>query len=515
MNSYNNVKKFKYEDPNKSVVSLQEYILFEDERKGDKYAMFKLNNNLDQELYEIHVRVNQFDENGELVGCSILRYSDFSAQPNETFVPNAKLRVQYSCKRIEASPVYARFKLVTWQNGEFTKVPYDLNAFRFESSEEKSAKNLSKKLKQTQREKQRALKELQAKEKRIYKEEHKKYHLKERDVSRKQLRKSFSVKSLYKRNKLKFANFIGTLFSIVIVVAVFLSAYLYCDNTLIASLSNAVGFKGVERVTNEGRIYQIGSDNNVILIDSGIRKGISTSVVLENFDSQALKHTDLNSFVARMSQYAKFILDKDTEITILPNSKFFDYSETVSYKIVEIGDNAFENCPKLTVVSIKELENDIRIGKYAFSGCSNLANITDLQVNDLRILSIGDYGFHSTGIVKYLSTKTTSIGEGAFSNCIALTNVNAPNAVIGKGCFAECNALSTVTVKSIPKTGTFGDLFGCENSALSRSMTVSINGMSISDFTSDYFAGLPTSVNVFINGDALPSSYRQVPAENN
>ena len=53
MNSFNNIERFKYTKNQEDVVSLSEYIVFEDERAQEKYAVLKLTNNLNQPLYEV------------------------------------------------------------------------------------------------------------------------------------------------------------------------------------------------------------------------------------------------------------------------------------------------------------------------------------------------------------------------------------------------------------------------------------------------------------------------------
>ena len=94
--------------------------------------------------------------------------------------------------------------------------------------------------------------------------------------------------------------------------------------------------------------------------------------------------------------------------------------ETVKIGKGVIGDNAFNNCKKLTTV---ELGNGVTsIGKRAFLNCTQLPSIT-----------IGD------GV-------TSSIGASAFSGCTALTNANIGSGAIGATAFQDCSRLDNVTL---------------------------------------------------------------------
>jgi len=53
MSSFNDIKKISYTDNRDSIVALKEYILFKDEVKQRQLILFKFQNNLNQELYEM------------------------------------------------------------------------------------------------------------------------------------------------------------------------------------------------------------------------------------------------------------------------------------------------------------------------------------------------------------------------------------------------------------------------------------------------------------------------------
>ena len=53
MSSYNNIRKIKYTFNPADPVTLKEYILFEDYRDKNKFAVFKFANNVNQHLRAI------------------------------------------------------------------------------------------------------------------------------------------------------------------------------------------------------------------------------------------------------------------------------------------------------------------------------------------------------------------------------------------------------------------------------------------------------------------------------
>lgn len=88
----------------------------------------------------------------------------------------------------------------------------------------------------------------------------------------------------------------------------------------------------------------------------------------------------------------------------------------ITYKVIAIGDGAFENCTQLTSITIPE--SVTTIGDNAFSSCSGLSSIT-------------------------IPEGVTIIGSSAFSGCTQLTSVTIPESVtsIGGYAFANCTKL--------------------------------------------------------------------------
>jgi len=112
--------------------------------------------------------------------------------------------------------------------------------------------------------------------------------------------------------------------------------------------------------------------------------------------------------------------------------------------VTSIGYSAFENCTRLTSVTIPN--NVTNIGIHAFSGCTGLTSVTIPN----SVTSIGTGAFSGcTGLTSVtIGSGVTSIGEEAFRYCTSLTNITIPNNVksIGNSAFKECRNLTSITI---------------------------------------------------------------------
>lgn len=136
----------------------------------------------------------------------------------------------------------------------------------------------------------------------------------------------------------------------------------------------------------------------------------------------------------------------------------------ISYKVIAIVDNAFEQCSVISVTipetvtsigrsafsdctqlkSVTILGNVTSIGRSAFSGCTQLESVTISE----GVASIGDNAFRSTRLTSVtIPGSVTSIGDSAFSNT-RLTSVTIPRSVtsIESYTFSGCTQLKSVTI---------------------------------------------------------------------
>ena len=127
MSSYNSIEKIKYTENLSDAVSLDEYIVFGNERAGLKYIVFKFFNNVNQKLLGMKFEVSQYDMHDNLIERSVVIYNNFLAKANSSFVPKAKLKVLYACKRISVRLIQAAFDRVMWNEGAYVD-----NTYKFE-----------------------------------------------------------------------------------------------------------------------------------------------------------------------------------------------------------------------------------------------------------------------------------------------------------------------------------------------------------------------------------------------
>ena len=133
--------------------------------------------------------------------------------------------------------------------------------------------------------------------------------------------------------------------------------------------------------------------------------------------------------------------------------------------VVSIGDYAFDNCWKLTSITIPSTVTSI--GDYAFLDCYDLQTVT--FEGDSQLQSIGDYAFDNCWKLTSITipSTVTSIGERAFSGCSALQTVifagDSQLQSIGGWAFYGCSSLTEITIPSTV-TSIFAESFrGCSN----------------------------------------------------
>ena len=110
----------------------------------------------------------------------------------------------------------------------------------------------------------------------------------------------------------------------------------------------------------------------------------------------------------------------------------------------EIGQSAFEDCPKLTSVTIPN--SVTKIGQEAFCDCPKLTSVTIPN----SVTEIGNYAFsYCKGLTSVvISESVKKIGDGAFSCCEGLTSVVIPEGVteIGDSAFYYCSNLTGIVI---------------------------------------------------------------------
>lgn len=157
MSSFNTVTKIRYDDKSDEPVTLNEYIVFQDDKSKRKYLVFRFSNNVTQQLLGMQFEVCQYNVDGNLIEKSVAVYNEFLAGAEEEFVPKAKLRVSYNCATISVRLIQAAFDRFVWKEGEYADNTYKFGMFYNDSThpqdESDTEKQKKSKIKKTKREK--------------------------------------------------------------------------------------------------------------------------------------------------------------------------------------------------------------------------------------------------------------------------------------------------------------------------------------------------------------------------
>ena len=134
MSSFNTVTKIRYTDRSDEPVTLNEYIVFQDDKSKRKYIVFRFSNNVTQQLLGMQFEVCQYNVDGDLIEKSVVVYNQFLAGAEEEFVPKAKLRVSFDCSTISVRLVQAAFDRFVWKEGEYADNTYKFGMFYNDST---------------------------------------------------------------------------------------------------------------------------------------------------------------------------------------------------------------------------------------------------------------------------------------------------------------------------------------------------------------------------------------------
>ncbi len=212
---------------------------------------------------------------------------------------------------------------------------------------------------------------------------------------------------------------------------------------------------GIGTITCNGEITTIGESAfyDCIGLTSVTIPNSVTTIKYDAFrDCSSLTSVTIPNSVTTIGEEAFYGC---TSLPVLNNLRYADtylveaVDKTLSTYTIEdgtkwIGDHAFQNCSRLTSVTIPN--SVTTIGEYAFSNCTGLTSIT--IPNSVTAIEDGAfYGCSSLTSVT-ISNSIKTIRTSVFGACSGLTSVTIPNSVItiGNRAFSGCSGLTSVTI---------------------------------------------------------------------
>lgn len=345
MSSYNNIQKIKYTKNPSDVVSLHEYIIFEDTHAKEKFVVFKFSNNVNQRLFELRFEVLQYNGDNELIEKSVVVHNNFVAGANELFVPNAKLKVNFECQSLEVRLETASFDRVVWSDGVFSD-----NSYRFDSYAETvtgSAQTLPA-------------------------SEEKKSHGKKQKQKKNKF--GFNIRNISRRNRAVFPAVFNVILSVILIGLVVFSTFYFKNVTGAFSVGDFV-----VKESSTGYVTILGyagSDENIEIPSTLDDKYSVTKIGEGAFRNSDVKNIVLNTQRSLVIETGAF--NGCNALTVI--------SAADGCGEVTVMESAFKNCKALNEFNVPTA----KLCKKCFDGTHNVKTlkINSVVFTDGRLLDI-------------------------------------------------------------------------------------------------------------------------------
>lgn len=455
MNSFNNIKRLKYQENQQSVVSLDEYAIFTDDRKKEKYIVFKFSNNLNQMLYGIRFEVTQYNEAGNIIEKNFLKYNQISIGKNQTFIPEAKLLVKFACEKVSVKLLYAHFTTTIWENGVFTPVKMSFDDYKKDIPLNKTKKELKEELKKAKKNRKTA--EIQYNttkkiQKRMMRDI---YCIEDGHSTEIDKRNRFKIAEVSKRNKVVIPKIISFVLCLAVVVLSVVLSFSYSTQNF-----DKVSVDEFDYKVN-GEIAGYYGDDSVVEVEGRV-----TYTINRNLSTYFNYGVSYLTYIVKLNE--KPILDDKLEDSIV---------------VKAIGDRAFagKNLEKIILPSSVKV-----LGSESFMNCVNFNSI-DFNGYGL-ILKTGC--LQNTGFNEFSYEFVENVEALALSDCDELETVKIPNATVYKDAFVGSENISYLEIGNT-NVEKFIDLFG---GSIPNSLTKVGIHMRERDLPEGFFEGVNLNV---------------------
>lgn len=464
MNSFNKVKKCKYEMCSPCLIALNEYVLFEDEKDKKKCIVFNFYSSVVQPLHYFIIDVNQYNDNDELIATSRIKFDDLKVKKNEYFTPNGRLNVEYACVKISYTLIEAKFERSIYKNGTLIDNTKDYEAYIGKAYEEKKGiekKEYKKQLKENKKkyklqeklDKKKAKRDLK-----LYEIRHSVNEGKTKINDLKEVFKREEIMNLYKPGKGCRAFLIT--FSILLGIGSIAGTYVYRYTSL---------------------DYSDG-DFNYHLVKDGSYYNCYLSGYFGN--EKQIRYEGKSVYKENIN-----FLDVWNYYTGQSETNPFEEENKITFNVIGISENAFKNS------SIEQFSysgnNKLTVGDNAFYNAKNLTFVST------SFSTVGKYALANTSLSSYESFNLTYCDVGAFANNTSLTKFIASNANVSKNIFKGDTSLKTIEFNKVLGCKTLGDLFGTTNSNIPTSVKkITIHDTSLPQ---GFFYGVDQSISISLD----------------
>ena len=199
------------------------------------------------------------------------------------------------------------------------------------------------------------------------------------------------------------------------------------------------------------------------------------------YNLDATNHTAAVTYMSKNDATGKYNEGWNISTASIPSYITFN---GINYSVTAIGSFAFDNCTKLTSVTIPISVTSI--GSLAFYGCTSLTNV---NIPD-SVASIGQAAFYNCSSltcinlpnsitnIKYqafygcaslssivIPDNVTELEASIFYNCSSLTSANIPNGItsIPSKTFYNCSNLTNITIPNSVTSIGESAFYGCSN----------------------------------------------------
>ena len=258
------------------------------------------------------------------------------------------------------------------------------------------------------------------------------------------------------------------------VTSIGINAFSDCTSLTSVTISDSVTGIGDSAFYNCKSLTNVTIPNSVTNIGDGAFSYCTSLATIEVSDNNK-NYSSVDGIL--------FNNDK-SELIVYPAGKT-DSEYTISNSVIKIGNYAFCGCTSLTSVTIEN--NVTSIGVAAFRDCSSLTSVT--IPNSVTSIEYGTFSYCENLKSVTIGNSVKSIGDSAFSWCESLTSVTIPDSVtsIGVSAFSGCISLTSVTIpNSVTSIGSYA-FYYCTSLT---SVTIGNSVTSISDSAFYYCTSL-------------------------